>query len=513
MNIKKRYFFLNENIGKGLTGVESSAFLRAKLFREYLGITPVFVTFRYNNELQQNQKTFIKSGILDPNIPLLNIYDFYCEKEEPASENNNQSVMRQTDATYEVVGNTLDYRVLRNEQLSMYIKYHENSRLVSFINYFDHNKKIFKRDFYDYQGYLSKICCLEPNTGRYITESYLDRNGKTRVIIHNDVTGENVKVSRILVLNKQGMVESIFNSLDEFVYDFTKKISERYYSDELFFIVDRNKPFYCGLRQLNHPNLHIIPIIHSMQTAGIDVMKGSLNSNFQEVFADLSDSMVYPIVFTEQQKQDIETRFGVKDKLTVIPHSTHYKEPYVKFEDRNPLLLTAISRLSPEKQVDKIIDVFALINKAIPETKLDIWGYGGLDKTLQEQIDKLSLSHAIKLRGITDNPYKIFKQSGMSFLTSRCEAFALVIMESLVTGCPAASFDIKYGPSSMIKDGINGILSPLNDVETLANKAIKILKNPDLHEKMCKNAYEMGKNLHASEVAKLWGEMLKNIGI
>lgn len=507
---QKRYFFLNENIGKGLTGVESSAFLRAKLFKEYLGIIPTFVTFCYNNDLRINQQKFIDAGVLDADVPVLNMFDFYCDKVEMADKDNDQSLTRQSGATYELPNNDLDYRILRNNQLSMYVKYHSHKRLVHFINYFDDNKKIFKRDYFDVQGYLSSSTIIDVPTGRNMIESYVDRTGRERILIHNDVVGDEIKIHRIMLKNSQGMVTDIFNSMMEMVAEFIKRMSRQYHNDELFYIVDRNKQYYPALRQLEHPNIHTIPIIHSMHTTTTDVMKSSLNSNFTAVLADMSDARVTPVVFTKEQKKDIEARFGQADGVAVIPHSSHYDKPFIPFAKRDPMLVTAISRYSDEKQVDKMIDAFAIVHKAVPKARLDIYGYGGQQKALQEQIDKLELTTVVKLKGIIDNPYVAFEKASLSLLTSRCEAFALVVMESLMTGCPVASFDIKYGPSSMIDDGKDGCLSPLNDVQAMADKVIKVLNDPKQHEKMCKNAYEKGKTLHAKAVSKKWQALLSH---
>lgn len=511
MKPQKRYFFLNENIGKGLTGVESSAFLRAKLFKEYLGIVPTYVTFTYNNDLRINQQKFIDAGMLDPDMPILNMFDFYCDKVELAENDNDQSVTRQMGAYYELPNNELDYRIFRNDKVSMYLKYHSHKRLVHFINYLDDNKKIYKRDYYDIQGYLSKTTIIDIATGRNIIESFMDRQGRERILIHNDVTGDAIEINKIMLKNPQGMVTDVFDSIVDMTTHFINQLSHQYYNDELFYIVDRNKQYYPGLRQVEHPNLHIIPIIHSMHTNTTNVMTAPLNSNFTPVLADLSDSRVTPVVFTQEQKNDIEARFGQADAISVIPHSSHYDAKFIPFVKRDAMLVTAISRYSDEKQVDKMIDMFAIVHKALPKAKLDIYGYGGQQKKLQEQINKLKLTEVVKLKGIINNPYAAFEKAGLSLLTSRCEAFALVVMESLMTGCPVASFDIKYGPSSMIDDGKDGCLSPLNDVQAMADNVVKVLKNPKQHEIMCKNAYEKGKTLHAKAVSKKWDKLLTDL--
>ena len=117
----------------------------------------------------------------------------------------------------------------------------------------------------------------------------------------------------------------------------------------------------------------------------------------------------------------------------------------------------AVGRLSRQKGFDMLVEAWALIEKEVPDWKLDIYGQGPLQKELQGQIDGLGLGNA-ELKGFSDDIHKEYMESSLFFLSSRYEGFVLVLMEAMATGPPAVSLRCKEGPEETIDNGINGYL-------------------------------------------------------
>jgi len=84
----------------------------------------------------------------------------------------------------------------------------------------------------------------------------------------------------------------------------------------------------------------------------------------------------------------------------------------------------------------------------------------------------LGLESRISLDPVTKEPEKVLRDSDLFVLSSRYEGFPNVLLEAdglrtspvIVLICPS-------GPGEMIRDGIDGVLVPPDDVEALA-KAI-----------------------------------------
>ena len=51
-------------------------------------------------------------------------------------------------------------------------------------------------------------------------------------------------------------------------------------------------------------------------------------------------------------------------------------------------------------------------------------------------------------------------------------------MESIEMGCPVLSYNVRYGPSEIIQNGINGYLIEKNDIDSLSKHMINIIEHP-----------------------------------
>ncbi len=508
--MKKHYFFLEYGTFVEPTAIEIQACIRAKLFEKYLGITPTIISKDYSSYTKHHYKQHLQSAELDTNASLLSVIDFYCDKTEPAEENNQQLFSWQANLRYEVdVNNLSNYCVFLGDTLQMYIAYNTDTRLIEYVNHIDNTDgkiKIIKRDWYDEQGYLSQIGTVNSKTNNEIIKYFLDRQGRQRVTIYYD---DNQEITKVLITNEYGMTVGCFNSEEEFITDFIAKLAELHSQDEVYFITER-PIYYQALRKNNHPHLHIISIVHHLQTIfNVDVMTGQFNKNFAEPFAEyLTQPHIKTVFLTDEQKNDFEQRLGSADNLYAIPNTHNYPKQAIDFNQRDRFLLTAFVRLSPEKQIDKMLEVFALVKKSIPQAKLDIYGVGDLEPKLHKQIKRLGLQKSATLKGFTDNPTQVLKTAGLSLLTSHSEAMPMTVMESLIFGCPVVSFDMKYGPASMIQDGKNGYLIPLNDIKMMAEKIIHLLNNSALHQQMSETAQSLEYDFDEQKVAEKWKELL-----
>lgn len=513
-NQKKRYFFLIGGIFVHPTAIEIQACVRAKLFKKHLGITPTIITHGYSAYLPYDFQKYAQETGLDLDIPIFSLFDFYCDKILPAAENQIQNLPTSSNITY--TADTEDpnkYWGMINEQLRAYVEYHPETQLIDYINYIDTSRddvEVIKRDVYDSQGYLSTTSVVEPKNKQDQIKYFLDRKGRRRLTIHEKTANISNKL-KIFAHNKHGMTTNIFNSKDELVADFLQKLADLYPQDELYFIVE-HPIYYQALRKLKHQNAHTISVFHAIQTTTPDVEHAAFHGHFAGTLAEYKiQPAMKTVILTEQQKQDIEKRLCQADNLYVIPNTlNHFPKP-IDFEKRDRFLLTALVRLNPTKQIDKMIAMFAIVHQAVPQAKLDIYGTGELQDSLQTQIDDLGLSNTITLKGFTNDSYAVFENAGLSLLTSSSEALPLVIMESLVCGCPFISFDIKYGPTALIEDGQNGYLIPPNDIQGMAEKIIYLLNNPQRHKEMSHQAYYGEKSFSMENVANQWSKLLQDI--
>src|SRR5699024_4000210 len=138
-------------------------------------------------------------------------------------------------------------------------------------------------------------------------------------------------------------------------------------------------------------------------------------------------------------------------------------------EKKDKHLVTLVTRLSSTKQIHQAIDSFKLVIDEVPNAKLEIFGAGTMRTSLEKQIKALNLTNHVFLEGYTNDTNRIYTNYIVSRMTSKSEGVAIVLLESMINETPVISYDINYGPSGIITDGLDGFLIK-EDINTLSEK-------------------------------------------
>ena len=178
---------------------------------------------------------------------------------------------------------------------------------------------------------------------------------------------------------------------------------------------------------------------------------------------------------------------------------------------RDPKLVVMVARLDQQKQVDHAIDAFARALRQVPDARLEIYGRGALTSQLQARIKRLGVSGSVTLAGFTDNPALAYRRAAVSLLTSKYEGFGLVLVESFQCGCPVVSYDLRYGPSDIITDGVDGYLVPPGDVAALAGAIVKVLEQPELAAAMSRAAIVAARRFSERAFVARWSALFNRL--
>lgn len=196
---------------------------------------------------------------------------------------------------------------------------------------------------------------------------------------------------------------------------------------------------------------------------------------------------------SEATAEDVKEVYKVwPDKIKVFHLSI--KDPFKQFNlvelPRQPSKIICIGRLDYSKGQDVVIRALHLLKDRLPHLCVEFIGDGAFKNELIELAARLGVEDRCRFVGAIGQREEIFQKLSealVSLVPSRREAFGLVNIESLAMGTPVVAANVG-GISEIIQDGVNGFLFLPDQAEALAQKIEQIVTNPELLEKMQKNA-------------------------
>jgi glycosyltransferase involved in cell wall biosynthesis len=173
--------------------------------------------------------------------------------------------------------------------------------------------------------------------------------------------------------------------------------------------------------------------------------------------------------------------------------------------------VVAMGRMHPLKGFDRLLTAFAKCAERHPDWTLRIVGEGAERARLQARSLELGLQSRIRLDTVTKEPEKVLRDSDLFVLSSHYEGFPMVLLEAMACGLPVISFDCLSGPREMIRDGIDGVLVPPDDVEALAKAMDSLMGDQQERQRLAVRAVEVRERFGLPRVMAMWSEVLDEV--
>ena len=119
--------------------------------------------------------------------------------------------------------------------------------------------------------------------------------------------------------------------------------------------------------------------------------------------------------------------------------------------------VVTVSRLSPEKGIDRAIQVHKRLNDEGINFRWFVVGSGPISEELQQQVNVAGLQGKFIFLGLQMNPYPYMKAADIFVLPSRSEAAPIVLTEALSLMRPIVSTNVGDA-SQQISSGVNGLV-------------------------------------------------------
>jgi len=173
---------------------------------------------------------------------------------------------------------------------------------------------------------------------------------------------------------------------------------------------------------------------------------------------------------------------------------------------RKKIHCLSVGRLHKDKGFDRLIDI---ANELRDENIIfTIVGSGSEKLNLKRKIIELKLTQSVKIINASNDIEKFYFKSDIYLLTSRTEAFAMVLLEAMSFGLPIISFDCPVGPREIIRDNYNGFLIKDGSTKQFAEHVKLLISNKPLFNKMSTNALKSAKNYSPDTIYSLWAKYL-----
>ena len=158
------------------------------------------------------------------------------------------------------------------------------------------------------------------------------------------------------------------------------------------------------------------------------------------------------------------------------------------------------ARLNEVKGHKYFVEAAGLLKKKGVVGKYLIAGTGEMEEALKEQIKQAELEDSVIMLGFLQDVEPLMNvmdvQVNCSFGT---EATSLALLEGMSLGKPAVVTDFGGNPG-VIKDGVNGYLTPTHNPEALAEALEKLFCDNELYAEMSKNCKKIYEENFTAEV-------------
>lgn len=213
---------------------------------------------------------------------------------------------------------------------------------------------------------------------------------------------------------------------------------------------------------------------------------------------------------SEDLKKDTLKHFKVTKNIEVIPNfidfdrfsrvdKEHFKKAIAPSGEK---ILMHTSNFRKVKRVEDTICILERILKKVP-AKLLLVGDGPERQQVERLAREKGVSSDVRFLGKQDAIEELLAISDLFLLPSASESFGLAALEAMSCHVPVISSDTGGIPEVNI-DGKTGFVIPVGNVDSMAEKAISLLSDANLHKKFSENAYKKAKEFDVNKIVPIY---------
>jgi L-malate glycosyltransferase len=251
-----------------------------------------------------------------------------------------------------------------------------------------------------------------------------------------------------------------------------------------------------------------VPIITTLH--GTDITLVGSNRTFAPVVQFAINKSDGVTAVSNSLKEDTMRLFDIKNDIQVIHNFIDFerfkkinKDHFKKIiAPQGEKILVHTSNFRKIKRVEDVIRIFQKVYPKIP-CKLLLIGDGPERQYLEELCRQIGLCHEVRFLGKQEAVEELLAIADLFIMPSGNESFGLAALEAMACEVPVISSNVGGLPEVNIH-GVTGFLSKVGDVDDMANNAIRLLENDDLHRIFRKNALAQAQKFDIDNILPLY---------
>ncbi len=194
-----------------------------------------------------------------------------------------------------------------------------------------------------------------------------------------------------------------------------------------------------------------------------------------------------PVLTGSKSTQQEFLRLGMQN-VSIAPEGVakHYHiQPGI---EKQHGLIVYIGRIKRYKGLDTLLKAFSQLLKNYPHAHFIIAGSGDDQVRLSEIASRLQISEKVTFLGFVSEEKKVelYTKAWFAVNSSLKEGWGLTSIEANACGTPMLATQVP-GLCDSVKDGETGFLVPFGDSKAFISAMDRLLKDRELHTKMCQN--------------------------
>lgn len=164
-------------------------------------------------------------------------------------------------------------------------------------------------------------------------------------------------------------------------------------------------------------------------------------------------------------------------------------------------IIGIVAALAPHKHHQNFLAAAKIVKEKFPAAHFLIVGEGELKKELKELCHKLELNNEVIFCGFREDVPELISILDIFVLSSCLEGMGSSLLEAMALAKPIVATNTG-GIPEVVKDGLNGLLVPPRDSESLAQAIIELLKDEEKRREMGLEGRDMIRNFSTAQMVE-----------